>query len=83
MAMGIHAAWSWGEVFFYGVPSSGLPGQEHLLNASFHGPTWLTGGAFGPEASWPSLALLIVWGIFFSVWLQEVKHPRVIATLQG
>jgi uncharacterized protein len=83
MALGIHAAWSWGEVFFYGVPSSGLPDQEHLLNASFHGPTWLTGGAFGPEASWPSLALLIIWGIFFSVWLQEVKYPRVIATLQG
>jgi hypothetical protein len=44
------AAWSWGEVFFYGVPSRGLPGQEYLLYASFHGPTWLTGGAFGPEA---------------------------------
>jgi membrane protease YdiL (CAAX protease family) len=62
MALGIHAEWSWGEVFFYGVPSSGLPGQEHPLNASFHGPTWLTGGAFGPEASWPSLALLIILG---------------------
>jgi hypothetical protein len=71
------AAWSWGEVFFYGVPSRGLPGQEYLLNASFHGPTWLTGGAFGPEASWPSLALLIIWGIFFSIWLREVKYPRV------
>jgi membrane protease YdiL (CAAX protease family) len=71
MALGIHAAWNWGEVYFYGVPSSGQVGRGHLLSASFHGPVWLTGGAFGPEASWPSIALLVLWGIFFSLWLRE------------
>jgi membrane protease YdiL (CAAX protease family) len=79
MALGLHAAWSWGEVFFYGVVSSGFPGQGHLLNSNFHGPAWLTGGTFGPEASWPSMALLVVWGILFSAGLRGVKYPNLAA----
>jgi len=38
MALGIHSAWSWGEVLFYSALSSGLTAQGHLLNASIHGP---------------------------------------------
>jgi membrane protease YdiL (CAAX protease family) len=79
MALGLDAAWSWGVVFFYGSPSSGFPGQRHLLNSTFHGSTWLTGGEFGPEASWPSLALLILWIILFSAWLHGVKYPNPAA----
>jgi hypothetical protein len=83
MALGIHSAWSWGEVFFYGILSSGFPAQGHLLNSRFHGPEWLTGGAFGPEASWPSLALLVIWGILFSVWLRGVKYPKPTVVLDA
>ena len=79
MALGLHAAWSWGEIFFYGVVSSGFPGQGHLFNSNFHGPAWLTGGTFGPEASWPSMALLVVWGILFSAGLRGVKYPNLAA----
>jgi membrane protease YdiL (CAAX protease family) len=79
MALGLHAAWSWGEIFFYGVVSSGFPGRGHLFNSNFHGPAWLTGGTFGPEASWPSLVLLVVWGILFSVGLRGVKYPNLAA----
>jgi uncharacterized protein len=79
MALGIHSAWSWGEVYFYGVPASGEVGRGHLFSANFHGPVWLTGGAFGPEASWPNVALLVLWGIFFSLWLREAKYPSPAA----
>jgi uncharacterized protein len=79
MALGIHAAWSWSEVFLYGVLSSGFPGQGHLFNSSFHGPTWLTGGSFGPEASIPSIVLLVVWGILFSLRFREAKYPNAAA----
>jgi membrane protease YdiL (CAAX protease family) len=78
MAMGLHATWDWSAVFFYGVPSGGQMGQRHLLNASFHGPAWLTGGTFGPEAGWPNAALIVIWGIIFSVWLRGVKYPRSV-----
>jgi hypothetical protein len=35
-------------------PNTGNNGQSlagHLLNVSYHGPDWLTGGPRGPEAS--------------------------------
>jgi CAAX protease family protein len=50
-AIGMHAAWDWGETYFYSVPDSGFVAKGHLLNSSFHGPNWLTGGTAGPEAS--------------------------------
>lgn len=79
MPLGIHWAWSWGEVFFYGIPSSGQSAQLHFLSASFRGPAWLTGGAFGPEASWLNLALIAIWAIGFSLWLHGVKYPNPAA----
>jgi CAAX protease family protein len=50
-AIGMHAAWDWGESFVYGVPDSGVPAAHHLTAALLHGPVWLTGGSVGPEGS--------------------------------
>ena len=50
-AVGLHAAFDWGETFLYSVPDSGLVAPGHLLSSSFHGPVWLTGGSVGPEGS--------------------------------
>jgi uncharacterized protein len=50
-AVGLHAAFDWGETFLYSVPDSGLVAPGHLLNSAFHGPVWLTGGTVGPEGS--------------------------------
>lgn len=78
MALGIHSAWSWGEVYFYGVPSSGQSAQGHLLHATFHGSAWLTGGDFGPEASWLNLLLIAVWAVGFALCLRGVKYPVAV-----
>jgi CAAX protease family protein len=50
-AVGMHAAFDWGETYLFSVPNSGLVARGHLLNSSFHGPAWLTGGTVGPEGS--------------------------------
>ena len=50
-AVGMHLSWDWSETYFYSVPDSGLVLPGHLLNSSFHGPVWLTGGSVGPEGS--------------------------------
>ena len=50
-AVGFHAAWDWGETFFYSVPDSGMVSPGHLLSSSMHGPKWLSGGSVGPEGS--------------------------------
>jgi uncharacterized protein len=59
-AVGMHAAFDWTETYFYGVPDSGLLAQGHLLNSSFHGPVWLTGGSVGPEGSYLVFLVLIL-----------------------
>jgi uncharacterized protein len=50
-AVGLHASFDWGETFLFSVPNSGIVAPGHLLNSSFHGPAWLTGGTVGPEGS--------------------------------
>ncbi|MGD0545398.1 MAG: CPBP family intramembrane glutamic endopeptidase [Candidatus Acidiferrales bacterium] len=60
-AIGMHASWDWGETYMYSVPDSGLIAQGHLLNSSFHGPPWLTGGSVGPEGSAFVFLVLLIW----------------------
>jgi membrane protease YdiL (CAAX protease family) len=50
-AVGMHASWDWCESYLYSVPDSGAMVPGHLLNSSFHGSRWLTGGSVGPEGS--------------------------------
>jgi len=57
-AIGMHAAWDWGESYFYGVPNSGVAAAGHLTAASLHGPAWLTGGSVGPEGSMVVFAVI-------------------------
>ena len=49
--IGFHAAWDWGQSFFYGVADSGLSASRNLLTTVPDGPSWLSGGGVGPEAS--------------------------------
>ncbi len=50
-AVGFHAAWDWGETFFYSVPDSGMVAPGHLLSSSLRGADWVSGGSVGPEGS--------------------------------
>ena len=65
-AVGLHASFDWGETFLYSVPDSGIVAPGHLLNSSFHGPTWLTGGSVGPEGSVMVFAVIAVAAVIFS-----------------
>jgi len=65
-AVGFHASFDWGESYFYSVPDSGSLSPGHLLNSSFTGSRWITGGADGPEGSVFVLALIVLWCIFFA-----------------
>jgi uncharacterized protein len=79
MPIGFHAAWDWGETYFYSVPDSGLVAPGHLLNSTLAGPRWLSGGSVGPEASWLCLLLLALLWCFISAWLPEVNYPNPAA----
>jgi uncharacterized protein len=70
-AVGFHAAWDWGETFFYSVPDSGTLFPGHLLKSSFHGSRWLTGGSSGPEGSLLCFAVIAaLWAVFARMYPQ-------------
>ena len=73
-AIGLHASWDWAQSYFYGVADSGMMAQGHLLNPSFQGPAWLTGGSVGPEGS---VLVFVVIGLLFAAF--HLTHPPVPA----
>ncbi|HEX3654083.1 MAG TPA: CPBP family intramembrane glutamic endopeptidase [Rhizomicrobium sp.] len=63
-AVGLHAAFDYMQLFVIGSPNGALVPQGRLLDVTFSGPTWLTGGVLGTEASllmYPLLALLTLY----------------------
>jgi membrane protease YdiL (CAAX protease family) len=67
LAIGLHIGWNFAEGGIFGAAVSGGMGGRGLLNIPLHGPDWLTGGAFGPEASVVTLAVCTAAGLYF-VW---------------
>jgi len=74
-AVGFHAAWDWAETFFYGTPDSGILGVGRLLNTSFHGPNWLTGGSAGPEGSIIALLVLLLCALLIHFRFPKAVYP--------
>lgn len=72
--IGLHLGWNWGEVFFYGIPCSGLMGHGHLLQGTFRGSPSVTGMPFGVEAGWPNLIVFGVWWWIFARWFRGVRY---------
>lgn len=65
-AVGLHISFDYMQIFIIGSPNGGLVPEGRLLDVTFNGPSWLTGGVLGTEASflmYPLLALvtLYVW----------------------
>lgn len=75
-AVGFHAAWDWGESYFYGTADSGLLAQGHLLRARAVGASLWSGGLTGPEGSlliFPLLALIAVLMVLW--WGKRAEKP--------
>ena len=69
-AIGLHAAWDWGQSFLYGVADSGYMAEHHLLATHPQGlPLW-SGGTTGPEGS-----ILVVLVLALGVLLMWLTLP--------
>ena len=80
LAVGAHAGWDWGQSFFYGVSDSGLKAQGHLLEPTFSGPDWLSGGTVGPEGSVVTLILWALMTILFVMLYRRRRKPALVVT---
>lgn len=75
-AVGFHAAWDWGESYFYGTADSGGLAQGHLLREHPMGNALWSGGTTGPEGSWlvfPLLALITL--LMVAWWGRRSEKP--------
>jgi hypothetical protein len=59
LPIGLHIGWNLFEGTIYGFPVSGSPFFT-LVRQTVHGPEWITGGDFGPEAGLIILPALLV-----------------------
>lgn len=78
VAIGLHFAWNVTQGFIYDVPVSGIQ-VEGLVEARLSGPQWLSGGAFGLEASVIALVICTATGIWFlrkAILAGQVMQPR-------
>jgi uncharacterized protein len=76
-AIGFHAAWDWGESYFYGTSDSGEISQGSLFTAHPVGHVLLSGGATGPEGSVLVIPVLIVVVVLMWAWWgrRKIKTP--------
>lgn len=79
LTIGIHFAWNLVSSGLFSLPTSGNPGRG-LVQWQFSGPTWLTGGAYGLEAS---VATLAVWLIATALLLRQARRAHHIAPRGG
>lgn len=59
LPIGLHFAWNFTEGGIFGAAVSG-GAIKGLINAPLKGPDYLTGGAFGPEASIPAVVVCLI-----------------------
>ena len=77
LAVGIHAAWNFTQGWVFSVPVSGGKAAQGLLEVRLSGPEWLTGGAFGLEAS--VVALVLATGAGLWLLRRTVQSDGLIA----
>jgi membrane protease YdiL (CAAX protease family) len=74
LAIGWHFAYNFGSIAVLGGPNTGNQGKPvagHLLDSSFHGSQWITGGPMGPEAS--LFIFPVIAAMFIALWLRYPK----------
>jgi uncharacterized protein len=73
--VGLHIAFDYMQFFVIGTPNGAQVPVGRLLNVSFNGPAWLTGGVLGTEASflmYPAYVLLWIY-----VWWRYRGRPAL------
>lgn len=73
LPIGIHWAWNFTQGNVFGFSVSGHEKEESILDAVTTGPSYLTGGEFGPEASIIALLLGTMLSAYY-IWRINGSH---------
>ncbi len=72
LSSAVHFGWNFSMGHIYGFSVSGGQRSDTLLNIEQKGPSWITGGDFGPEAGIPASILMIAASLLIYYW-REIK----------
>jgi len=72
-AIGFHAAFDFANLFLWSGQNAGEYALGHLLETTWNGPQWLTGGLLGPEASW---MVFVVIAAMFWIFNKRYRHSK-------
>jgi membrane protease YdiL (CAAX protease family) len=83
LGWGLHFAWNASMGVLFGLPVSGLTGFSTVIRTHAVGRTWITGGVYGPEAAFFTLAAVVVAIIVVVILTREYSwhytHPPIIS----
>ena len=74
-AIGFHAAFDFANLFVWSGQNAGEYAVGHLLQTTWPGPQWLTGGLLGPEASRMVFVMIALMFWIFDRSYREKKFP--------
>jgi hypothetical protein len=74
-AIGFHAAFDFANFFVWSGQNAGEYAIGHLLQTSWPGPQWLTGGFLGPEASRMVFPVIAVMFVLFDRLYRRAQFP--------
>jgi membrane protease YdiL (CAAX protease family) len=74
-AIGFHAAFDFANLFLWSGQNAGEYSVGHLLQTSWLGPQWLTGGLLGPEASRLVFPVIAVMFVVFDRLYRRARFP--------
>jgi len=77
-AIGFHAMSDYSDMVLFAAPNTGNEGKSlpgHLLNVTYQGPDWLTGGPRGIEASVLVFVILLSSFILFHYLYPQKRFP--------
>jgi hypothetical protein len=77
---GLHFGWNFALGAVFGLPVSGLNDFSVMLTSSAQGPRWLTGGAYGMEASATGTLVLVLGLIVIVTSIVQRPAPVPAAT---
>ena len=72
LATGLHASWNFAMTFVFGLPVSGITDFRYVtwLKGTSLTPSWVSGGAYGPEGGAAATAILVC--LTLAIWRSKL-----------
>lgn len=81
ISIGVHITWNLFQAAIFGFPVSGIDIRTTVIAVDQGGPTWLTGGVFGPEAGLLGVLATLAGGALIALWVRHTRGKAEISVL--